>query len=58
MYDPDGLGDKMSSLLTEIKDVMNKRNDRIGELRKEIEKIEDENRDLEDTVNELMRSML
>ena len=48
----------MTNLLSEIRDVMEKRNDRIQELRDEIVKIEDENQELENTINDLLRGML
>ena len=58
MYSHDDLGVKMTNLLGEIRDVMEQRKNRIKELRDEIVKIEDENRDLENTINELLRGML
>ncbi len=58
MYSHDDLGVKMTNLLGEIRDVMEQRNIRIKELRDEIDKIEDENRDLENTINDLLRGML
>ena len=48
----------MTTLLSEIRDVMEKRNERIQELRDEIAKIEDENQELENTINDLLRGML
>jgi len=58
MYSHDDLGVKMTNLLGEIRDVMEQRNIRIKELRDEIAKIEDENQELENTINDLLRGML
>lgn len=58
MYSHDDLGVKMTNLLGEIRDVMEQRNIRIKELRDEIAKIEDENQELENTINDLLKGML
>ncbi len=58
MYSHDDLSVRMTTLLSEIREVMEKRNDRIQELRDEIVKIEDENQELENTINDLLRGML
>ena len=58
MYSHDDLSVKMTALLSEIRDVMEKRNERIKEVRDEIVKIEDENQELENTIHDLLRGML
>ena len=49
------LGAKMESLVDEIKEVMEKRRERIAELRSEIESIEQDNVKLENTIGELLK---
>ncbi len=49
------LGAKMETLVEEIKEVMEKRRERIAELRAEIESIEQDNVKLENTIGELLK---
>ena len=58
MYDHEDLSVKMTALLSEIREVMDDRKNRIKDLRDEIAKIEDENQELENTINDLLRGML
>ena len=50
----DDLGDKLSGLMEEIKTVMERRKERIEELRNEINAIEEQNASLEKTIGELL----
>lgn len=50
----DDLGDKLSGLMEEIKTVMERRKERIEELRNEINAIEEQNASLEKTISELL----
>lgn len=50
----DELGDKLSGLMEEIKTVMERRKERIEDLRNEISAIEDQNAALEKTISELL----
>ena len=49
------LGAKLEALVDEIKEVMEKRIERIAELRAEIERIEADNVKLENTIGELLK---
>ena len=49
------LGSKLETLVDEIKEVMEKRKERIAELRAEIEGIEADNVKLENTIGELLK---
>ena len=49
------LGEKLEKLVEEIKEVMERRKERIAELRAEIERIEQENVSLENTIGELLK---
>tara|TARA_A100000164_G_scaffold255211_1_gene227384 strand:- start:414 stop:599 length:186 start_codon:yes stop_codon:yes gene_type:complete len=49
------LGTKLETLVDEIKEVMEKRKERIAELRAEIEGIEADNVKLENTIGELLK---
>jgi len=49
------LGGKLEKLVEEIKEVMEKRRERISELRTEIESIEQDNVKLENTIGELLK---
>ena len=49
------LGAKLEKLVEEIKEVMEKRIERIAELRTEIESIEQDNVKLENTIGELLK---
>ena len=49
------LGEKLEKLVEEIKEVMERRKDRIAELRAEIERIEQDNVSLENTIGELLK---
>ena len=49
------LGVKLEKLVEEIKEVMEKRIERIAELRAEIESIEQDNVKLENTIGELLK---
>ena len=49
------LGLKLEKLVEEIKDVMERRKERIAELRSEIERIEQDNVSLENTIGELLK---
>ena len=49
------LGEKLEKLVEEIKDVMERRKERIAELRAEIERIEQDNVSLENTIGELLK---
>ena len=49
------LGEKLEKLLEEIKEVMERRKERIAELRAEIERIEQDNVSLENTIGELLK---
>jgi cell division protein FtsB len=48
------LSGKLAGLLTEIKEVMESRKERIEELRKEISDIEAQNAELEKTISDLL----
>ena len=48
------LGEKLEKLVEEIKEVMERRKERIAELRAEIERIEQDNVSLENTIGELL----
>ena len=48
------LSGKLAGLLTEIKEVMESRKERIEELRKEITDIEAQNAELEKTISDLL----
>ena len=50
-----GLGEKLEKLVEEIKEVMERRKERIAELRAEIERIEQDNVSLENTIGELLK---
>jgi len=52
-YDDD-LSGKLAGLLSEIKEVMESRKERIEELRKEITDIEAQNAELEKTISDLL----
>ena len=49
------LGEKLEKLVEEIKEVMERRKERIAELRAEIERIEQDNVSLETTIGELLK---
>ena len=49
------LGAKLEALVDEIKEVMERRKERIAELRAEIERIEQDNVKLENTIGELIK---
>ena len=49
------LGAKLEALVDEIKEVMERRKERIAELRAEIERIEQDNVKLENTIGELLK---
>ena len=49
------LGVKLEKLVEEIKEVMERRKERIAELRSEIERIEQDNVSLENTIGELLK---
>ena len=49
------LGEKLEKLVEEIKEVMDRRKERIAELRAEIERIEQDNVSLENTIGELLK---
>ena len=49
------LGVKLEKLVEEIKEVMERRKERIAELRAEIERIEQDNVSLENTIGELLK---
>ena len=48
------LGEKLEKLVEEIKEVMERRKERIAELRAEIDRIEQDNVGLENTIGELL----
>ena len=48
-------GEKLEKLVEEIKEVMERRKERIAELRAEIERIEQDNVSLENTIGELLK---
>jgi predicted nucleic acid-binding Zn-ribbon protein len=48
------LSQRLSVVLTEIRDIMEKRKERVEELRDQISFIENENEDLERKINELI----
>ena len=50
------LSGRLATVLEEIRDVMEKRKQRIEELRQEITQIENDNDDLEKTITELLDS--
>ena len=50
----DDLSGKLAGLLSEIKEVMGSRKERIEELRKEITNIEAQNAELEKTISDLL----
>ena len=49
------LGEKLEKLVEEIKEVMERRKERIAELRAEIERIEQDNVSLENTIGEHLK---
>ena len=49
------LGEKLEKLVEEIKEVMERRKERIADLRAEIERIEQDNVSLENTIGELLK---
>ena len=49
------LGGKLEKLVEEIKEVMERRRERIAELRSEIDSIEQDNVKLENTIGELLK---
>ena len=49
------LGEKLEKLVEEIKEVMERRKERIAELRAEIDRIELDNVSLENTIGELLK---
>ena len=49
------LGAKLEALVDEIKEVMERRKERIAELRAEIDRIEQDNVKLENTIGELLK---
>ena len=49
------LGEKLEKLVEEIKEVMERRKERIAELRAEIERIEQDNVSLENTIGKLLK---
>jgi len=54
MGDVDDLASRLSTTLSELRDVMQQRKDRIEELRNQITVIENQNEDLEKTIQELI----
>lgn len=54
MSDADNLAARLSTTLSELRDVMQQRKDRIEELRSQITVIENQNEDLEKTIQELI----
>ena len=52
------LGEKLEKLVEEIKEVMERRKERIAELRAEIERIEQDNVSLENTIGELLKGFI
>jgi len=50
----DDLSGKLAGLLSEIKEVMESRKERIEELRKEINDIESQNAELEKTISDIL----
>ena len=53
--DEEDLGEKLEKLVEEIKEVMERRKERIAELRAEIDRIEQDNVGLENTIGELLK---
>ncbi len=49
------LGEKLEKLVEEIKEVMERRKERIAQLKAEIERIEQDNVSLENTIGELLK---
>ena len=49
------LSQRLSVVLTEIRDIMDKRKERVEQLRDQISIIENENEDLERKINELIQ---
>lgn len=49
------LSQRLSVVLTEIRDIMEKRKERVEQLRDQISIIENENEDLEQKINELIQ---
>lgn len=49
------LSQRLSVVLTEIRDIMEKRKERVEQLREQISFIENENEDLERKINELIQ---
>ena len=54
MGDVDDLASRLSTTLSELRDVMQQRKERIEELRSQITVIENQNEDLEKTIQELI----
>lgn len=54
MSNPDDLAARLSTTLSELRDVMQQRKDKIEELRSQITVIENQNEDLEKTIQELI----
>ncbi len=54
MEDAQQLASRLSTVLSELQDVMQKRKDRIEELRNQVALIEQENDDLEKRIQELI----
>ena len=54
MEDAQQLASRLSTVLSELQDVMQKRKDRIEELRNQVAMIEQENDDLEKRIQELI----
>ncbi len=52
------LSQRLSVVLTEIRDIMEKRKERVEELRDQISFIENENEDLERKINELIQEAI
>ena len=52
------LSQRLSVVLTEIRDIMEKRKERVEELRDQISFIENENEDLERKINELIQDAI
>ena len=52
------LSQRLSVVLTEIRDIMEKRKERVEELRDQISSIENENEDLERKINELIQDAI
>ena len=50
------LSQRLSVVLTEIRDIMEKRKERVEQLRDQISIIENENEDLERKINELIQA--